>query len=57
MPLFQIANAPQFKLVCTVVDREWRTILKDKEVINYISTEEIKWKNTPLPLHLGRGFL
>ena len=29
-------NAPQFKLVCTVVDREWRKVLKDKEVMNYV---------------------
>ena len=39
-------NAPQFKLVCTVVDREWRKVLKDKEVMNYISAEGIKWKYT-----------
>ena len=39
-------NAPQFKLVCTVVDREWRKVLKDKEVMNYVSAEGIKWKYT-----------
>ena len=37
-------NASQFKLVCTVVDREWRKVLKDKEVMNYVSAEGIKWK-------------
>jgi len=39
-------NAPQFKLVCTVVDREWRRIFQDKEVMSYVSTEGIKWKFT-----------
>ena len=39
-------NASQFKLVCTVVDREWRKVLKDKEVMNYVLVEGIKWKYT-----------
>jgi len=39
-------NAPQFKLVHTVVDREWRRIFQDKEVMSYVSTEGIKWKYT-----------
>ena len=39
-------NAPQFELVRTVVDREWRKVFKDKEVMSYIPAEGIKWKYT-----------
>ena len=42
-------NAPQFKLVSTVLDKQWREIFKDKDVLHYLSMEGIKWSfNTAL---------
>ena len=49
-------NAPQYKPVCTVVDREWRKVLKDKEVMNYISAEGIKLKYTTALVPWQGGF-
>ena len=36
-------NAPQFKLVSTAVTQQWRTAFKDEVVLDYMSTEDIKW--------------
>ena len=36
-------NAPQFKLVNTTLNKQWRQILSDKEVLNYVAVEGIKW--------------
>ena len=39
-------NAPQFKLVNTTLNKQWRQVLSDKEVLNYIAVEGIKWMYT-----------
>ena len=39
-------NAPQFKLTKTTLDKQWRQVFKDKGVLNYVSTEGIKWSFT-----------
>ena len=48
-------NALQYRLVLTVVDREWRKVFGGKEVMNYISAEGIKWKYT-IVLVTWQGF-
>jgi len=49
-------NAPQFKLVQTLLDREWSKVFKDEEVLNFLSQEGIIWKFTTA-FTLGRGLL
>ena len=39
-------GAPQFKLTKTTLDKQWRQVFKDKDVLNYVSTEGIKWSFT-----------
>jgi len=39
-------NAPQFKLVQTVLDREWSKVFIDEEVLSFLSQEGIVWKFT-----------
>ena len=39
-------NAPQFRLTNTVLDNQWRQVFKNKDVLNYISMEGIKWNFT-----------
>ena len=39
-------NAPQFRLTNTVLDKQWRQVFKNKDVLNYISMEGIKWNFT-----------
>ena len=39
-------NAPQFKLVQTVLDREWSKVFKDEDVRSFLSLEGIVWKFT-----------
>ena len=37
-------NAKQFKLTKKVVDNAWNKVINDETVLNYASTQEIKWK-------------
>lgn len=37
-------NASQFKLASETKDKFWRQILKEKEVVTYAASENIKWK-------------
>ena len=37
---------PQFKLTKTTLDKQWRQVFKEKDVLNYVSTEGIKWSFT-----------
>ena len=39
-------NAPQFKFVNTTLNKQWRQVLSDKEALNYVATEGIKWMYT-----------
>ena len=39
-------NAPQFKLVNTTLNQQWRQMLTDREVLNYMAIEGIKWSYT-----------
>ena len=39
-------NAPQFKLVNTILNKQWREMLNDKEVLNYVAMEGIRWNYT-----------
>ena len=39
-------NAPQFKLVKTVLDQQWTKILRSEEVLSFYSNEGIAWKYT-----------
>ena len=39
-------NAPQFKLTSTVLSKQWRYVFVDKEVLNYVAAEGIKWSFT-----------
>ena len=39
-------NAPQFRLTNTVLDKQWRQVFKNKDVLNYIFMEGIKWNFT-----------
>ena len=39
-------NAPQFKLVNTVLDQQWIKILRNEEVLSFYSNESITWKYT-----------
>jgi len=49
-------NAPQFKLTSTALKIQWRQIFQDKDVLSYISSQEIKWNfTTALPPWQG-GF-
>ena len=48
-------NAPQFKVVKTVVDRQWKQLMLDEEVRHYITEGGIKWQFTTAlaPWHSG----
>ena len=37
-------NAPQFKLTKTTVHKAWKSVIRDKEVLSYIASKNIKWK-------------
>ena len=37
-------NAPQFKLTKTTVDKAWKSVITDEEVLSYIASKNIKWK-------------
>ena len=39
-------NAPHFRLVKTVVHRQWHAVFTDEEVLSYYSREGITWKFT-----------
>ena len=39
-------NAAQFKLVKTVIDKQWRQLFINKKVITYFSDKGIKWQFT-----------
>ena len=39
-------NAAQFKLVKTVIDKQWRQLSIDEKVITYFSDKGIKWQFT-----------
>ena len=39
-------NAPQFKLVETVIDQQWSMIFRSDEVLHFFSDEGITWKYT-----------
>lgn len=39
-------NAPQFKLVNTALNKQWRQMFIDREVLNYVAMEGIKWSYT-----------
>ena len=39
-------NAPQFKLVKTVLDQQWNKIFRSEEVLSFYSDEGITWKYT-----------
>ena len=37
-------NASQFKLASDVIEKVWRQILSEKDVLSYAANESIKWK-------------
>ena len=39
-------NAPHFKLAASVLEKAWRTVLHDADVLNYCSANEISWHFT-----------
>ena len=39
-------NAPQFRLVKSVLDQQWVNVCRDKEVLSYLSYEGIQWQFT-----------
>jgi len=39
-------NAPQFKLVKSVVDHQWNKVFKSEEILSFFSQEGISWKFT-----------
>ena len=39
-------NTPQFKFVNTALNKQWQQVLSDKEVLNYVALEGIKWMYT-----------
>ena len=49
-------NAPQFKVVKTVVDRQWKQLMLDEEVRHYITEGGIKWQFTTALAPWQSGF-
>ena len=47
-------NAPQFKLVSTVLDKQWRKIFKDKDALYTMCLWKVLSGVSPLPLLHGR---
>ena len=45
-PLIISDNAPQFKVVKTAVNRQWKQLMLDEEVRHYITEGGIKWQFT-----------
>ena len=39
-------NTPQFRLTKTTLEEQWRQVFKDKDVLNCVSLEGIKWTFT-----------
>ena len=39
-------NAPQFKVVKTAIDRQWKQLMLDEELRHYITERGIKWQFT-----------
>ena len=48
-------NASQFKLASDVIEKVWRQILSEKDVLSYAANESIKWKFSS-SLHGWEGF-
>ena len=49
-------NAPQFKLVNTILNQQWRQMLTDKEILNYVAIEGIRWNYTTALIPWQDGF-
>ena len=49
-------NAPQFKLVKTVLDQQWCNLIKSDDVMNFFSSTGIVWRFTTAMAPLQGGF-
>jgi len=50
-------NVPQFKLASTAMNNQWRQIFYDKDILSYVSSQEIEWNfTTALAPWQGGGF-